>query len=161
VDWYQKKGILPGGVLRVQPGESAGEVRVTAATRRPIREWIRTANVTPNARISFSMQKQSIGVEFDEHMVIAISDPTAIDELWAKLAQSSAPLSRMVVDVFRELAKLNPQSTVHARTLFGAVNVLSRATPAMVFDELAKRPYFHNVGDLYYRFEEAQWTENQ
>jgi hypothetical protein len=161
VEWYQKKGMLPGGILHIQPGEAAGEVIVTAATRRPIREWIRTANVTPNTRISFSMQKQSIGVEFDEHMVIAIADSTAIDEMWAKAATSQIPLQRMVVDVFRELAKLNPQSTVHARTVFSALNVLTRATPEMVFHELAERAYFQNVGDLYYRFEEAQWTENQ
>jgi hypothetical protein len=161
VEWYQRKGLLPGGILHIRFGEKAGEVVVTAATRRPIREWIRTANVTPNTRLSFSMQKQSIGVELDEHMVIAVADPAAIDEMWKKTAISSITLQRMVVDVFRELAKLNPQSTVHARTVFSAMNVMTRVTPALVFKELAERPYFHNVGDLYYRFEEAQWTENQ
>jgi hypothetical protein len=160
-DWYAKKGLLPGGILHLAKGEKAGEVIITAATRRPVREWIRTVSVTPNARLSFSMQKQSIGVEFDELMVIAVADSASVDEMWNRNASGNASLQRLVVEVFRELAKLNPQSTVHARTVFSAVNVLTRATPRPVFKELAERSYFHNVGDLYYRFDEAQWTESQ
>jgi hypothetical protein len=160
-DWYQQKGLLPGGMLRIRPGEKEGEIEITASTRRPMREWIRTATVTPNSRLSFSMQKQSIGVEFDELMVIAVADPPAVDEIWMRAEINRTPLSRKVVDVFRELAKLNPQSTVHARTVFCAINVMTRIPPALVFKELSERPYFHNVGDLYYRFDEAQWTESQ
>jgi hypothetical protein len=30
-----------------------------------------------------------------------------------------------------------------------------------VFAELMARPYYSHVGDLYYRFDEAKWTETR
>jgi hypothetical protein len=84
-----------------------------------------------------------------------------VDEVWLRLEEGKTTLRSLVADVFRELAKLNPQSTVHARTLYHAVNVVRRLPPAPIFTELAQQPCYIHVGDLYYRFEEAQWTENR
>jgi hypothetical protein len=64
-----------------------------------------------------------------------------------------------VADVFRELAKLNPQSAVHAKTLYAAVNVARRSPPGPIFTELATQPYYALVGDAYWRFDQARWTE--
>jgi hypothetical protein len=160
-DWYPKKGLLPGGILRVRKGDTPGEIVLDAATRRPVREWIRTATASPNNRLTFTMQKQAVAVEYDELSVIAVDDPAAVDELWLRISDQKTPLEALVADVFRELAKLNPQSTVHARTLFGAANVVRRLPPAPVFAELMARPYYSHVGDLYYRFDEAKWTETR
>jgi hypothetical protein len=160
-EWYPKKGLLPGGILRIRRGDTPGEIVLDAATRRPAREWIRTATASPNSRLTFTMQKQAVAVEYDELSVIAVDDPNAVDELWLRMNEQRTPLEALVADVFRELAKLNPQSTVHARTLYHAVNVVRRLPPAPIFAELLKRPYYSHVGDLYYRFDEAQWTENR
>ena len=160
-DWYSKKGLLPGGVLRVRKGGEPGEIVVDAATRRPAREWVRTATASPNNRLTFTMQKQSVAVEYDELSVIAVDDPRAVDEMWLRMSEQKTPLETLIADVFRELAKLNPQSTVHARTLYGAVNVVRRLPPLPVFAELMKRPYYSHVGDLYYRFDEVKWTESR
>jgi hypothetical protein len=160
-DWYQKKGMIPGGMMKVRRGEKAGVVVLEAASRRPAREWVRTAVASPNNRLTFSMQKQSITVEYDEQSVIAAADPQAVDEIWLRLDENKTPLPLIVADVFRELAKLNPQSTVHARTLYHAVNVVRRIPPVPVFAELIQRPYFFHMGDLYYRFDEAKWTESR
>jgi hypothetical protein len=160
-DWYEKKGMIAGGLLRVRKGKTPGEVILEAATRRPIREWVRTASATSNNRLSYTMQKQAIAVEYDEQSVIAVADPQQVDEVWLRLEEARAPLRGLVADVFRELAKLNPQSTVHARTLYHAVNVVRRSPPAPIFAELARQPYYVHVGDLYYRFEEDQWMENR
>jgi hypothetical protein len=160
-EWYAKKGLLPGGILRVRPGEQPGEIVLDAATRRPAREWVRTATASGNNRLSFTMQKQSVAVEYDELSVIAVDDPRAVDELWLRMNEQKLPLELLIADVFRELAKLNPQSTVHARTLYCAVNVVRRLPPAPVFAELMKRPFYSHVGDLYYRFDEVKWTESR
>ncbi|MGB7539770.1 MAG: hypothetical protein WBM17_14605 [Anaerolineales bacterium] len=160
-EWYLKKGLLPGGILRVRKGEQPGEIMLDAATRRPAREWVRTATASGNNRLAFTMQKQSVAVEYDELSVIAVDDPRAVDELWLRMNEQKIPLESLIADVFRELAKLNPQSTVHARTLYCAVNVVRRLPPAPVFAELMKRPYYAHVGDLYYRFDEVKWTENR
>jgi hypothetical protein len=160
-EWYSKKGLLPGGILRVRKGQNPGEIVLDAATRRPAREWVRTATASPNNRLTFTMQKQAVAVEYDELSVIAVDDPRAVDELWLRMNEQKTPLETLVADVFRELAKLNPQSTVHARTLYDAVNVVRRLPPAPVFAELLKRPYYSHVGDLYYRFDEAKWTESR
>jgi hypothetical protein len=160
-EWYPKKGLLPGGILRVRRGEQPGEILLDAATRRPAREWLRTATASSNNRLAFTMQKQSVAVEYDELSVIAVDDPRAVDDLWLRMKEQKIPLETLIADVFRELAKLNPQSTVHARTLYCAVNVVRRLPPAPVFAELMKRPYFSHVGDLYYRFDEVKWTENR
>ena len=71
----------------------------------------------------------------------------------------AAPLLAQAADIFRELAKLNPQSAVHAKTLYTAVNVARRAAPGPVFAEVVTRPWYAHVGDAYWRFDQSHWTE--
>jgi len=160
-EWYPKKGLLPGGMLKIREGDGPGEIILEAETRKPVREWIRTASASANNRLIFSMQKQAVAVNYDELSVIAIDNPQSIDDLWLRLDEQKVALDRLLADVFRELAKLNPQSTVHARTLYSAINVVRRTPPGPIFMELMGRAYYSHVGDLYYRFDEAQWTENR
>ncbi len=103
-----------------------GEILLQAATRKPAREWIRTASASTSKGLTFSMQKQAVAVNYDELSVIAIDDPRAIDDVWLRLEEQKSPLDRLVADIFRELADMNPQSTVHARTLYSAINVVRR-----------------------------------
>jgi hypothetical protein len=83
-EWYPQKGLLPGGILRIRKGEKAGEIVLDAATRRPAREWVRTATASTNNHLTFTMQKQAVAVEYDELSVIAVDDPHAVDELWLR-----------------------------------------------------------------------------
>jgi hypothetical protein len=158
-EWTAEKGLLPGAYVRVRQGKETGKVVLEAATRRPTREWIRTASVDGEGRLKFTMQKLSVGFEYDELMVLAIANLADVDRAAARFAHERDWLPRLVVEVFRELAKLNPQSTVHSRTLYGAVNVVRRLPPGPLMVELASRPYFDHVGDLYYRFDDSRWTE--
>jgi len=93
-------------------------------------------------------------------MVIGIIDPQAIDEAWATQSRNRMPLDRTVVHMFRELAKLTPQSAVHAQTLYAAVNVVQRQPPAAVFTELVRRTYFVHVGDHYWRLDNNALNES-
>lgn len=158
-DLYKKYGVPVGGILHVRQAESPGEVAVTIQRRRPAREWVRTAVSTPDGRLSFSMNKSLVAVEYDELMIVGVDDPAAIDQAWLKTADRKVPFQTIVANMFRELAKLNPQSAVHAKSLYSAVNVLRRVPPGPIFAELVARPYYSHVGDLYWRFDESKWTE--
>jgi hypothetical protein len=156
-EWYSRHEFPVGGQLLVRRGDAAGEIVVKADTRRPTREWVRTAAPSPDGHLAFSMQKRLIGVNYDELMIVAVDHPLAVDEVW--LRAQSLPFSRLVADVFRELAKLNPQSAVHAKTLYAGVNVTRRSPPGPIFAELVTRPYYVHVGDAYWRFDQSLWTD--
>jgi hypothetical protein len=84
-------------------------------------------------------------------MVVGISDAAALDAAWAGGRQRREPIGRLVQETFLELARLNPQSAVHAESLYSGVNVLVRASPAAVFTQLLTNRAFQYVGDLYWR----------
>jgi hypothetical protein len=155
--WYKQNDMIVGAQLTVRPGDAPGEVVVRADKRRTTREWVRTAATGPDGRLAFSMQRRPISVAYDELMVIAVDNPAAMDEIWQK--SDKYPFHRLVADIFRELAKLNPQSAVHAKTLYTAVNVARRAAPGPIFAELVTRPWYAHVGDAYWRFDVSRWTE--
>jgi hypothetical protein len=102
------------------------------------------------------MLKQAMGTSYEERMVVGLTDPAALDAAWSAGRQRKEPFSRIVQDVFMELAKLNPQSAVHAESLYSGVNVLVRATPAAVFTQLQANRAFQYVGDLYWRRETSE-----
>jgi hypothetical protein len=152
-DWYQKYEVPAGGLVHVMRGEQPGEVIVETKDRRMRNDWIRTVTIDDGGQIGFTMLKQPVGTAYDDLMVIGIIDAQAIDEAWAQQSRNRMPLDRTVVHMFRELAKLTPQSAVHAQTLYAAVNVVQRQPPAAVFTELIRQPYFEHVGDLYWRLD--------
>jgi hypothetical protein len=85
--------------------------------------------------------------------MIAVDDVEAVEAAWRRLEESAATLEQIVLSVFRELVKLTPQGTVHAKTLYSAVNVAWRTPPEPVFAELLQRPYYQHVGDAYWSYE--------
>jgi hypothetical protein len=156
-EWYKRYDFPVGGHLTVRRGDQPDEVIVKADKRRPTREWIRTAAPGPDGRLAFSMQKKQVAVAYDELMVVAVDNFAAVDDAWAK--GQAAPFEKLVANIFREIAKLNPQSTVHAKTLYAAVNVARRCPPGPLFALLVTHPYYSHVGDAYWRFDLSHWTE--
>jgi hypothetical protein len=101
------------------------------------------------------MSKQPVGTSYEERLIVGLTDPAALDAAWSSGKQRREPFARLVQDVFLELAKLNPQSAVHAESLYSGVNVLQRASPAAVFTQLLHNRSFQVVGDLYWRRSES------
>ena len=155
-EWYKKYEMPVGGTITVKRGDAPEEVVITIARRKLAREWLRTAAIA-DSKISFAMQKRPITTDYDELMIVSLDNFTVFDEAWKKM--ESQPFSKIVADVFRELAKLTTQSAVHARSLYSAVNVIRRAPPAPIFHELIAHPYFVHVGDAYWRFDESKYNE--
>ena len=113
-DWYVSQGIIPGSIIHIRKSKTPGEVFVWADKKRPAREWIRTALVGSDNKITFAMLKQLIVAAYDERMSVAIPDPKAVDGLWDSSTRSTGSTDQFVRSMMIELSKLNPQGHVLA-----------------------------------------------
>jgi hypothetical protein len=149
---------MPGSPVRIRHGDNPGEVIVQAEVRRPNREWVRTVLVGSDGGTVFAMLKQIVASGVDERMAVAVPDLEALDQVWLRVQKERVPFERIVVNTVRELAKLNPQSHVHASELYAAVNIVRRCPPGPILALLASRPWFVHVGDLHFRFDDSERT---
>jgi hypothetical protein len=159
-EWYLKHDVPAGGLVRVRKGEEKGKVVVEAIDARQRNDWVRTVTVDGSNQIGFTMLKQAVGTAYDDLMVVGLLDDATFDEAWLSGQQRNLPIDRLCTYVFKELAKLNPQTAVHAQFLYSGINVIQRVPPCVVFDELMSQPYYVHVGDLYWRFEESMWSRS-
>jgi hypothetical protein len=155
-EWYEDKGLIPGSMVQIKRGKEPGQVAITADKRRSSREWIRTVLVGSDGGTVFAMLKQVVSAAYDERMAIAIPDVNALDTVWDRMQKERPPFERIVVDIVRELTKLNPQGHVHASELYAAVNVVRRCPPGPILALLASRPWFEHVGDMHFRFDDSE-----
>jgi hypothetical protein len=141
-DWYQRCNLPVGAYVELKRTPDPLRVIVDYRLMRPQRDWIRTAMVTNN-KLSFQMMnKETIRCQYDELMIIGDTNQAEADRLWLNTAERQTPLYDLLCYLFPELSKLNPQSTVHAKTLYSAVNVIHRASPGVVFEELTRHACF-------------------
>ncbi len=155
-DWYARRGLQPGSIIRVQRGSQPGEVILHSDVRRSSREWVRTVLVGSDGGVVFAMLKQIVQSHYDERMVIAIPDLDALDQIWEQPGKDHQPFERVVVNMVRELSKLNPQGHVHATELYAALNVVRRCPPGPILALMASRSWFVHVGDLHFRLNEPE-----
>jgi hypothetical protein len=151
--WYQEHGIPVGAYIELKRTDDPLQVSVGFRPRRMRREWVRVAEPAGD-NLNFTVRKMPIACEYDETMLVWADDSVAVDELWIRIEETNKPLGEIIQHVFGELAKLNPQGTVHAKTLYSAVNVARRCPPAPIFAELVRDPVFFNVGDAHWRYVE-------
>lgn len=155
-DWYARRGLQPGSIIRVQRGRQPGEVILHSDVRRSSREWVRTVLVGSDGGVVFAMLKQIVQSHYDERMVIAVPDLDALDQIWEQPGKDHQPFERVVVNMVRELSKLNPQGHVHATELYAALNVVRRCPPGPILALMASRSWFIHVGDLHFRLNEPE-----
>ncbi len=158
--FYQKYGLMPGSLITVAKGKKAGQAIVTAKTRRPTRDWVRTVLVGSDGGIVFAMLKQNLTSEFNERMVIAVPDTAGVDEATAAITKQRLPFEKLVDDMMEELVKLNVQGHVHAQELYSALNIVRRCPPGPLLAFLTTSSKYKHVGDLHYRGVEGE-AENE
>lgn len=156
MEWYERYNLTVGAYLHLSPGPEPGIVIIEYEKRRPQREWVRVAQAD-QGQLVFGMQKQSISWKYDDMMMIGMDDLESTDEVWAKFEEEKPSLAQVMVRVFPELAKLSPQNTVHAKTLYSAVNLVRRCPPGPIFAELVRQPCFISMGENYWRFNPSLW----
>lgn len=158
-DWYNKNEIPIGGFVHLQPGPKPGVVSLGYDRRKPQREWIRLATAVDN-HIQFELKRRSVGCGFDDLMIVGTDTTAAIDALWKRAETQQRTVASLLAEIFPQLAQLNPQNTVHAKTLYSALNMLRRVPPAPLFAELVRHPAFQPVGDHYWQFDKSRMQES-
>ncbi len=154
--WYEENGIAVGGYIYLKPAAESGKVIINFDRRRPQREWVRLATVADN-QIKFELMRRSIGCGYDDLLIVGTDVTAAVDALSKRIESQQRSLSSLLAEVFPQLASLNPQNTVHAKTLYSAANMLRRVSPGPIFAELVRHPAFQSVGDHYWRFDSSRW----
>ena len=112
-EWYQANNILTGSLIEVQRSSTLGEIVIRANKRRPARDWVRTALVGADGGVVFTMLKQQIATTLDERMGFVIPNYGGLDSVWDQ--PSKANLEQQLLELMRELSKLNPPGNVHAQ----------------------------------------------
>jgi hypothetical protein len=159
-NWYLAQGVNAGTLLRISKGKNPGEVIVRTDKKRGAREWIRTAIIASDGGVVFSMLKHNISAAVDERMGIVVSGPEMLDTLWEKNNKARAQLAYTVRQVMTELAKLSPQSHVHAQELYAGVNIFRRCPPGPILTVLLESPWAQHLGNLYFRLDESSGGDN-
>lgn len=150
-DFYRRHKLPVGVYITVRRTDDPSRVIVDFGAHRPRTEWIRLAVATSDRRLLFENQKRAIGAEYDELMVLGADDLKAVDALWISTDRPERGLADIMRDMMAGLARLTPQRTVHAKTLYSAVNVIRRCPPGPIFAALVARPEFEHVGGPYWR----------
>jgi len=148
-EWYKERDVLVGADLELERGEKPGTVVIRRRARRPRGEWVRIA-LPVEGKLTFEMRKQLIACEYDELMIVTEEDSGAMEDVWSDVYERRLSLRQLITEIFPELAKLSPQGTVHAATLYSAVNVVMRTPPGPMLSELIVSGKYAPVGDNYW-----------
>ena len=149
--FYEKYGVFPGSLISIKKGKKPGQVVISAKSRRQTRDWIRTVLVGSDGGLVFALLRQNISTEYNEQMVVYVTDVDGVDRASAQAAKGRLEFGQIVKQMMRELIKLNVQGHVHARELYSVVNIIRRCPPAPLLVFLMSQPDITHVGDLYFR----------
>jgi hypothetical protein len=146
--WMDDHQLPVGAFITLERTPATNEVIVDFRTRRPKREWARIAEADLDAnQLRFEMNKINVACEYDEHMIIAEQEGDGLDQLRERVDQRGTTIPELVAQITPELVKLNPQGTVHAKSVYSAVNVVRRTPPGPVFHALISNRRFRDVGN--------------
>lgn len=148
--FYRKHQIPVGAYIQVERGENAGEFVINYESYRPRTEWIRLI-VPKNNQITFENHKRSIGADYDDLMILGVDDLAELDALQQFYHDQKRPLATIMRALIPSLGKLTPQGTVHAKTLYSAVNAVRRCPPGPIFATLVANPDFQDLGGYYWK----------
>jgi hypothetical protein len=148
--WFSQHEVPVGGYLTIKRTDDASRVQISFARRKPRMEWVRTAFVKDD-KLRFENRKLAVGSGYDDLMIIDVEDEEQLDELWRKYAKGPIKLEPLLEDIFKELAPLNPQHTVHSKTLYSACNLIHKCPPGPIFSALKSMSRIDYVGDGYWQ----------
>lgn len=153
--WYQDNALPVGGFITLKPGLKPGVVLIDYDRRRSKKEWVRLATVVDN-QLEFELDRRSVGCGYDDLLIVGTDYVAAVDALARRFESNQRSLGSLLSAIFPKLAKLNPQETVHTKTLYSAINMVRRMPPGPLFAELIKNPAFQPVGDHYWQYDSSR-----
>ena len=144
--WFEKHKLPAGAFITLERRDDSGEIVVDFRPKRMRREWTRFAQPADGSRLDIQLRKQEVACEYDELIIIGDDRNEEILKLRSTPAYSHASLEDLVFEVFTDLAGLSQTGSVHAKTIYSAVNVLRRCPPEPVFAALADHPKLEAAG---------------
>lgn len=147
--WFEQHKLPVGAIITLERTREPLEYVVDFRPRRPRREWARTAEIR-DGELAFSLQKQPFNCDYDEHLTVAEVSVGALDAYRQRLVDDRVPLSRLVRQLAQELAGKSSQGTVHAKTIYSAVNLVRRSPPGPIFALLAADNTLRSTGGGYW-----------
>ena len=145
-DWYKQYELPVGASIELARGPSDNIWIIDAKRHKPRREWVRVGSVR-DTRLRLDTAQRAVTAAAEDLMAIFVDEPRTMDAL---RGDQPREVAQSVREVFTEIAKLSPQGNVHARTLYSAVNVVTRAAPLDVFAALIASGAYTPVGDNYW-----------
>jgi hypothetical protein len=156
--WYDRYKLPVGALLRLERTRDPRVITVDFEPQRLRPVWLKVA-VAKAGQLTFQVRKSPISCGYDDLLAIGEGDPESIDQLWATSHARGDSLYEIMVRIMPELVKLSPQATVHAKTIYSAVNVLRRVPPGPIFALLSTEPYFVSMGGGYWTCDETNIDE--
>lgn len=147
--WLEQHKLPVGAFVTIERTREPLEYVIDFRPRRMRREWIRVAEER-EGELSFQLQKQAVSSDYDEYLAVGESSREILDMVRAQIEKQQMPLNELVRHVTRELVGLSPQGTVHAKTVYSAVNMARRCPPGPIFASLATDPTLRSVGSGYW-----------
>jgi hypothetical protein len=148
--FYRKHKLPVGAYVSVRKSEDGDKVIVNFRSHKAHTEWIRLI-VPKGDGITFENHKRAIGAEYDDLMILGADDLAGVDAIFQTTQQQRKSLLSILRNIIPALGALTPQGTVHAKTVYSAVNVLRRCPPGPIFATLVANPDFQNVGGDYWK----------
>ncbi len=149
--WFDQHKLPAGAFIVLERRDDPLEVVVDFRPKRMRREWMRMAETVDGDRLDFQMRKQAVSCEYDEHVIIGVEQVEAVARLQKLPAYAATPMPELMFQVFTDLAGLSQQGSVHAKTLYSAINVVRRSPPGPIFAALALDRRVQSIGDGFYR----------
>lgn len=153
-EWYVKNQLVTGAYVTLHRTDSPLTVEIGYRQVRPKREWVRGV-VAQGGRLSFQNLRLMVTCQYDELMIVGEDNAAAVDALWESHAERK-PLLNLLRQLAFELVKINPQGTVHAKTLYSAVNVVRRCPPGPIFQEIVSNTCFVPMGHGYWTYDASK-----
>lgn len=151
--WYEKSKLNPGALLELTPRDEPYTAGIRFQPRREGKSlWVKTAKVE-NGHLTFGTAPRPVAYKYDEEMLILPEDQNGLDKLTAS-GYGDRPLDLLILDTFPELVKLG-SSSIHAKTLYSAVNFAKRVGARAVFTALAEHEAFSSTGGGYFMLQQV------
>ncbi len=148
-NWLEQHKLPVGAFITLERTREPLEYVIDFRPRRMRREWIRVADER-DGELIFQLQKQAVSSDYDEHLSVGEVSRETLARVRAQIEKKRVPLAELVRHVARELVGLSPQGTVHAKTVYSAVNMVRRCPPGPIFASLASDNSLRSSGGGYW-----------
>jgi hypothetical protein len=147
---YRKHKLPVGAIMYVETADDVDKIIVNFMAHKARTEYLPLI-IPKDGRMTFVYDRRSIGADYDDLMIFGADDLAAVDAMYQDSQKNRKSLSALLHSLVTELSRTSPQGTVHAKTLYSAVNVVRRLPPGPIFAALVTNTDFEHVGNNYWR----------